>query len=156
MRVLLVSGLIVVVDQVTKAITRTSLSLHQSIPVIKDFFHLTYVTNDGMAFGIDFPYGVYIFTILAMIMTGVLLVYLWQVRDRPLLLRLALSLIIAGAVGNLIDRLLFGEVVDFMDFMIRGHHWYVFNVADSAVTVGMALFLYHSFFIQPKTAAPSH
>jgi signal peptidase II len=59
-------------------------------------------------------------------------------------------LILAGAVGNLIDRLLFGKVVDFFDFMLGDYHWYIFNVADSAVTIGMILFLYFSFIIQPK------
>ena len=65
-------------------------------------------------------------------------------------MRLSLALILAGAVGNLIDRLLFGQVVDFFDFMIGDYHWYIFNVADSAVTIGMILFLYFSFIIQPK------
>jgi signal peptidase II len=65
-------------------------------------------------------------------------------------MRLSLALILAGAIGNLIDRLLFGEVVDFFDFMIGDFHWYIFNVADSAVTIGMFMYLYFSFYVQPK------
>ena len=65
-------------------------------------------------------------------------------------MRLSLALILAGAIGNLIDRLLFGKVVDFFDFMIGNYHWYIFNVADTAVTIGMILYLYFSFFVQPK------
>ncbi len=150
MSVLLVSVAIVILDQVTKALTRNSLELYQSVPVIKNFFHLTYVTNDGIAFGMNVPGGTYLFTIVAVFMTGLLSWYLWQSRNKAFLLRLSLAVILAGAVGNLVDRLFYGKVVDFLDFMIGSYHWYIFNIADSAVTVGMGLFLYYSFFRDSK------
>ena len=89
------------------------MDLHESIPLIQDFFHLTYVSNDGMAFGINFPAGIYVFTFVSFIASIGLAWYLWTVRTENFLLRLSLAFILAGAVGNLIDRILFGEVVDF-------------------------------------------
>ncbi len=150
MSVLLVSVAIVILDQVTKALTRNSLELYQSVPVIKNFFHLTYVTNDGIAFGMNIPGGGYFFTIIALFLTGLLIWYLWQSRSKAFLLRLSLAVILAGAMGNLVDRVLYGKVVDFLDFMIGSYHWYIFNIADSAVTVGIGLFLYYSFFRDSK------
>jgi len=149
--VLTISFLIVIIDQISKYLVRSSMGLHETIPLIKDFFHLTYVSNDGMAFGINFPGGIYIFTIASFILTIFLIGYLWHERNGHILLRIGLALIIAGAIGNFIDRLIFKEVVDMFDFIFWGYHWYIFNVADSAVTVGMILYLLYSFFLQPKT-----
>lgn len=154
MRVLLVSAVMVIIDQITKALTRTSMTVYESFPVIQDFFHITYVTNDGMAFGIDFPGGIYIFSTVSIIFTAFLSWYLWQIKDHGFILRLGIALILAGAVGNLIDRLLFGEVVDFLDFMLAGHHWYVFNIADSCVTVGMGFIIFDSFILERKKIVP--
>jgi len=151
-------GLIVAVfalDQWSKWAIKTSFNLYQSKPVIQDFFHLTYVTNDGMAFGLNFPGGIYLFSAVSIILTGVIFFYLWKEQHNHILMRLGLALILAGAVGNLIDRILFGTVVDFFDFMIAGHHWYIFNIADSSVTVGMTIFLYFSFIVQPKLQTTS-
>ena len=150
MKILQVSAVVVVLDQITKALTRSYLDLYDSVPVITNFFHLTYVTNDGMAFGLNFPGGRFVFLIVSIILTVVIFMYLWIEKNNHILMRLSLALILAGAVGNLIDRLLFGYVVDFFDFMIGDYHWYIFNVADSAVSIGMILFLYFSFIIQPK------
>ncbi len=151
MIVLTISFLIVIIDQISKYLVRSSMELHETIPLIKNFFHLTYVSNDGMAFGINFPGGIYIFTVASFILTIFLIGYLWYERNGHILLRIGLALIIAGAIGNFIDRLMFKEVVDMFDFIFWGYHWYIFNVADSAVTVGMILYLAYSFFLQPKT-----
>ncbi len=150
MRVLFVTVFLLILDQITKTLTRVQMDLHESIPIIQNFFHLTYVANDGMAFGINFPAGIYVFTFVSFVASIGLAWYLWHVRKATLLLRISLAFILAGAVGNLIDRVLFQEVVDFLDFMIAGHHWPVFNVADSSVTVGMFFFLYYSLILQPK------
>lgn len=150
MIVLTISLIIVILDQISKHLVRSTMELHDSISVINNFFHLTYVTNDGMAFGINFPGGIYIFTIASFILTLILIAFLWKERNESLIMRISLALIIGGAIGNFIDRFLFKEVVDMFDFVFWGHHWYIFNVADSAVTVGMILYLIHSFFIQPK------
>ena len=150
MRVLFVSAILVLADQVSKAIVVRTMSLYESVPVIENFFHFTYITNDGMAFGIDFPFGYFIFSLVSALLTIFLFWYLWSVRNDSLVIRLGLAMIIAGAVGNLIDRLMLGEVIDFLDFMIGNFHWYVFNLADSYVTVGMVLILTDSIFLEKK------
>jgi len=153
MRILFVSAALVLADQISKAIVRNSMSLYESIPVIREFFHFTFVTNDGMAFGINFPFGIYIFSGISFIFTGVLLWYLWTIQDHGLVIRTGVALILAGAVGNLIDRVFLGEVVDFLDFMIGDYHWYVFNLADSYVTVGMGFVLFDSLILERKRAS---
>lgn len=150
MNVLLLTGIILVLDQISKVWIRSSLMLHESSPVIENFFHLTYVTNKGMAFGLNFPGGIIFFTLASLIMSGVLLYYLWKERQSHILLRISLAFILGGALGNLIDRIFMQKVVDFLDFMIGDYHWYIFNIADSSVTIGIVLFLWYSFFIQPK------
>ena len=150
MRILFVSVLLVFADQISKILVRINMSLYESIPVITNFFNLTYVTNDGMAFGINFPFGIYIFSTISFIFTVFLFWYLWTIKENGIVIRTGVALIIAGAVGNLIDRIFLGSVVDFLDFMIGNYHWYVFNFADSYVTIGMGFILYDSFFLEPK------
>ena len=150
MRVLFVSAVLVLADQISKTIVVKTMSLYESIPVIKNFFHFTYITNDGMAFGIEFPFGYFIFSAVSILLTLFLFWYLWSVRNHSIVIRLGLAMIIAGAIGNLIDRLFLGEVIDFLDFMIGNFHWYVFNLADSYVTVGMTLILIDSIILEKK------
>ena len=150
MRILFVSVLLVFADQISKILIRINMSLYESIPVITNFFNLTYITNDGMAFGINFPFGIYIFSTISLIFTVFLFWYLWTIKEEGIVIRTGVALIIAGAVGNLIDRIFLGSVVDFLDFMIGNYHWYVFNFADSYVTIGMGFILYDSFFLEPK------
>ena len=150
MKILFVSAIMVLADQISKTVVRNTMSLYESIPVIPDFFHLTYVTNDGMAFGINFPFGIYVFSAISIIFTGFLFWYLWSIKDDEIVVRTGVALILAGAIGNLIDRILLGEVVDFLDFMIGDFHWYVFNLADSCVTVGLGFVLYDSLILNRK------
>ena len=150
MKVLFVSAILVLADQISKTIVVKTMSLYESIPVIQNFFHFTYITNDGMAFGINFPFGYYIFTSLSVLLTLFLFWYLWSVRTHSIVIRLGISFIIAGAIGNLIDRIFLGSVIDFLDFMIGNFHWYVFNLADSYVTVGMVLVLVDSIILEKK------
>ena len=150
MRILFVSSILVLTDQLSKFVVRKTMLLYESIPVIPEFFHLTYVTNDGMAFGINFPFGIYIFSTISIIFTIFLFWYLWTIKDQGIIIRIGVGLIIAGAIGNLIDRVFLGEVVDFLDFMIGNYHWYVFNLADSYVTVGMGFILYDSLILERK------
>ena len=150
MRILFVSSILVLTDQLSKFVIRKTMFLYESIPVIPDFFHLTYVTNDGMAFGINFPFGIYIFSTISIIFTIFLFWYLWTIKDQGIIIRIGVGLIIAGAIGNLIDRVFLGAVVDFLDFMIGNYHWYVFNLADSYVTVGMGFILYDSLILERK------
>ena len=150
MKVLFVSAILVLADQISKTIVVKTMSLYESIPVIQNFFHFTYITNDGMAFGINFPFGYYIFTSVSVLLTLFLFWYLWSVRTHSIVIRLGISFIIAGAIGNLIDRIFLGAVIDFLDFMIGNFHWYVFNLADSYVTVGMVLVLVDSNILEKK------
>ena len=155
MGVLFITALIITADQISKSLVKSTMTLHESIPAIPGFFHLTYVLNKGMAFGIDLPIGISFFSGISLIITCFLVWILWCERKNNLLMRISLALILGGAIGNLIDRILFGEVVDFFDFMIGDFHWYIFNIADSAVTVGIILMLFYSFLFKPKVQ-PTH
>ena len=150
MGVLFITALIITADQISKSLIKSTMTLYDVIPVIPGFFQLNYITNKGMAFGINLPVGISFFSGISLIITCFLVWILWRERKNNLLVRISLAFILGGAIGNLIDRILFGEVVDFFDFMIGDFHWYIFNVADSSVTIGMILFLYFTFYIQPK------
>ena len=142
---------IVTLDQWSKWAIKTSFQLYESKPVIQDIFHFTYVTNDGMAFGLSFPGGKHILLVMTILLTGFIVGFLWKEKDGHPLVKYGLALILSGAIGNLIDRLFYGKVVDFLDVMVGDFHWYIFNVADSAVTVGMVLFIIHSFLIEESS-----
>ena len=143
--------IIVALDQWSKWAIKTSFQLYESKPVIQDVFHFTYVTNDGMAFGLSFPGGKHILLVMTILLTGFIVGFLWKEKDGHPLVKYGLALILSGAIGNLIDRLFYGKVVDFLDVMVGNFHWYIFNVADSAVTVGMVLFIIHSFLIEESS-----
>ena len=151
MFVLWITFAVFLLDQFTKWKVKSNFDLYQSKQIIENFFHITYVTNDGMAFGLSMPGGRSILLLLSALLTVLIFWYLWRERSNHIVIRLSLALILAGALGNIIDRTLYGSVVDFLDFMIGDFHWYIFNVADSSVTIGMILFMYYSFFIEPRT-----
>jgi len=150
MKILFASAIMVLADQISKTVIRSTMTLYESITVIPGFFHITYITNDGMAFGINFPFGIYIFSGISIIFTIMLFWYLWTIKEEGIVIRSGIGFILAGAIGNLIDRLFLGEVVDFLDFMIGDLHWYVFNLADSFVTIGMGIILYDSIVLEKK------
>ena len=141
---------IIALDQWSKWAIKTSFNLYQSKPVIQDFLHFTYVTNDGMAFGLSFPGGKHVLLIMTILLTGFIVGFLWKEKNGHPLIKYGLALILGGAIGNLIDRLLYGKVVDFLDLMIGNFHWYIFNIADSSVTIGMILFIIHSIYVEQK------
>ena len=147
-------GLIIAIfvfDQITKWYIHNYMDLYQSLPVIEDFFYLTYITNDGMAFGLTLPGGQTALSILSILMTFVLIYFFWIERKSHFTIKIGLSLIIAGAIGNLIDRLLAGKVIDFLHIKIGSYwEWYVFNIADTSVSIGMVFFIIHSFYFQEK------
>ena len=139
---------IIALDQWSKWAIKTSFNLYQSKPVIQDLLHFTYVTNDGMAFGLSFPGGKHILLVITILLTGFIIGFLWKEREGHPLVKYGLALILSGAIGNLIDRFLYGKVVDFLDLMIGDFHWYIFNIADSSVTIGMVLFIVHSIIFE--------
>lgn len=135
---------LIVLDQLTKYWIDSSMVLHDSIPMLNGFFSITYVRNPGAAFGFlagaspAFRYAFFIAVNIVAI--TLILSYIRKATMAEFRLILALSFIMAGAVGNLIDRVRFGEVVDFLDFYIGSFHWPAFNVADSSIFLG-AFFL---------------
>ncbi|OKY74451.1 MAG: signal peptidase II [Desulfobulbaceae bacterium DB1] len=142
--------LVVVADQYTKWLVMSRFSLYETISVLPGFFNLTYLHNTGAAFGLlanaDPAWRVYFFVGIA---CGALVFVLYafqQYRRRGLLYLFVFSFIGGGAAGNLIDRVRFGSVVDFLDFYVGAYHWPAFNVADSAIVVGVGLFLLAGFF----------
>ncbi|MBI5048649.1 MAG: signal peptidase II [Deltaproteobacteria bacterium] len=135
-----ISIAVVILDQLTKAIITHYISLHQSIEVIGGFFNITHVRNPGAAFSL-FRDSNEIFRTLFLIgvsMVALIVVFfVYRKIENNLPYRIAMSLIAGGAVGNLIDRIQFGEVIDFLDVYIGRYHWPAFNVADSAITTGV-------------------
>lgn len=141
MQVLIVSAGIVLLDQITKYLIKANFSLHESVGMIGSLLRLTYVENTGIVFGISVGGALPLFTFLSMIAVGFVIYFLYRERTGPLGSRLGLALVLGGAIGNLIDRVLRGSVVDFLDFGFGSHRFYIFNIADSAVTVGVAIYL---------------
>ncbi len=140
-----IAALVVLVDQVTKAIVRTQLDLHESVTVIPGVFDLTRVHNTGVAFGflnpIDFPYKAVILSLIPIAALVGLAVYSATLEPSQRLTRTGLAFVIGGAAGNLIDRLTAGYVLDFFDVYRGDWHFWAFNVADAAINVGVALMI---------------
>jgi signal peptidase II len=141
---------IVLLDQVTKLWIAASMRLHQSIPIIEGFFDLTYVRNTGAAFsmfaGHSATFRVPFFVIVSTVAVVVILSF---VRSTPANQKAALlgcAFVLGGAVGNLIDRIAYGEVIDFLDVYYRGWHWPAFNVADTFISTGVILLLIRGVF----------
>jgi signal peptidase II len=137
----LVAGLIVVADQVTKALVRLFIPLHASRTVVPGFLDLTHVQNSGAAFGIlnasDFPLKQALIAVVATAALISIAIYAARLSPHQRLARWGLALILGGAAGNLIDRVIAGYVVDFVDVYWKNYHFWAFNVADSAITVGV-------------------
>ena len=140
---------VVAVDQLTKWLIQANFLLHDSREVIPGFFNLTYITNTGAAFGILAGQHSTLRQLFFVAVAGAALLVIilgWrQLCGEQRLMPHALGLIAGGAVGNLIDRLRFGAVIDFLDVYVNDHHWPAFNVADSAITIGVGLFLLASW-----------
>ncbi|MBF0558238.1 MAG: signal peptidase II [Nitrospirae bacterium] len=132
------SMIIVVLDQLTKHFIQTNFRYEDNVTMqVTSFFNIVHVHNIGSAFGMFKGLGNTVFIIIAL--AAILLITVLIVRDRRN--RLPLALILGGAVGNITDRISLGHVVDFLDFHAGSHHWPSFNVADSALTVGISLLL---------------
>ncbi len=167
---LLIIGFMVFLDQVSKYIIKTQMDLIESKPVLGSFFQITYVENDGAAFGVQLG-SPKIFLALSVIAAILVLYYLIRMRDKNWLPQLALAFIAAGAIGNLTDRFINGKVVDFFDIeffdiyipsfnflgiTLSGYsmtRWPVFNVADIAITCGMIIIISYLIFVGDPLAA---
>lgn len=135
---------IVVLDQVTKYLAKTYLKPVGSIPLIQNVFHFTYVENRGAAFGI-LQNQRWLFIVLTVVVSAVIVYYLFTRSQESIVLTIALSMILGGAIGNLIDRLRLGYVVDMLHFVLIDYP--VFNVADSFVVIGTILLAYYILFM---------
>ncbi|PLX72276.1 MAG: signal peptidase II [Desulfuromonas sp.] len=143
-RILLaVTVISVVLDQWTKYLVDKTFELHESVSLIDNFLALTYVRNKGAAFGIlaDSAIRIPFFITVSIVASCAIFWYYRKTTEQQRLLHWSLSLIFSGAIGNLIDRIRFGEVVDFVDAHWYQHHWPAFNVADSAICIGVGLLL---------------
>ncbi len=140
MRSLWISGVVLFLDQVSKLIVMESMFLGESIPVLGSFFRLTYIQNPGAVFGMRLGGNVVhlIFAGVALIMVAVMWI---RLPPNQRVASAGLALVLGGAVGNVVDRIRFGAVVDFLDFGIGSLRWWVFNVADASVTVGAGLLI---------------
>lgn len=152
------SLLTIILDQSSKLAVDSFMQLYQSIPVLP-YFNLTYVHNTGAAFSFLSQAGGWqrwFFAGLATMISIAIAIWLRKLQKHEILLAIALSLILGGAVGNLIDRLAYGYVIDFLDVYYGNWHWPAFNIADSAITLGVALMLAESFGLgQQKKAHPN-
>jgi signal peptidase II len=148
---LLLALTVLVLDQATKWLALASLDPYEPM-VVTPFFNLVLVWNRGVSFGMlsgDPAWGPWYLTGMSAAIGAFLIV--WLYRESRVVTRVALWLVLAGAVGNIIDRLRFGAVVDFLDFHAFGYHWPAFNVADSAIVVGAGLILLDSLWLSQGT-----
>jgi signal peptidase II len=147
---------VILLDQISKYIVLRTIALHESIPVISGFFSLVHTRNRGMAFGLmnrpgsDFSF----YFLVAATIAAVILLLFWftKLKDEERRLIFGISLILGGAIGNLIDRLRLREVIDFLDFYIGTYHWPAFNLADSAITLGTFWVAINLLFYSPKSS----
>ena len=145
---------IIIIDQVTKAIVQQKFALGESVSIINNLFSLTYVRNPGAAWGMAGQAHEYIRLALLFILPVIacfwLIYAVWTTRNTSLNLCLSYSLIFSGAVGNLIDRFSMNYVVDFLDFFWGSHHFPAFNVADSAITIGAAILIFETLYLESR------
>lgn len=139
MAAFIIAVFIVLLDQITKYAVSTNMQIGDSIPIIPGLFYLTSHRNPGAAFGILANQRWFFVVTTIAVIIGLIWYLLKTAKQGKTLLNVALSLILGGAAGNFIDRLAFGKVVDFLDFHYRSFYYPIFNIADSAIVVGVGL-----------------
>ncbi|MBW2432007.1 MAG: signal peptidase II [Deltaproteobacteria bacterium] len=149
-RLAVIAGAIILLDQVSKEIVLRSIPLNTTIPVVDGFFSLSHIHNPGGAFGLMANFSPVvrsiIFLFISSLAVGLIFYFYKKTPAHYAWLSAAFAMIFGGAIGNLIDRIRFGIVVDFLDFYLGNLHWPAFNVADSAISIGIGIFLYHLVF----------
>ncbi len=152
----LIGGGTIILDQITKLLIQKAFRLHESVVVIQDFFSLTYIRNPGAAFGLfadqSAGFRSIFFLVVSIVALSILLYFLAQTPQEDRSSLVAISLLFGGAIGNLIDRVRLGEVVDFLDFYVGQFHWPAFNVADSAITIGISLLMLNLFWLKKEVS----
>lgn len=147
--VLSLAGLVIALDQITKLYIDHHFYLHESVSIIPNFFHLTYIRNTGAAFGLlaraPESFRIPFFILIPLIALTVIVLIFKKTKDTELFMVTALSLIMGGAIGNFIDRLRFNYVIDFLDFhWLNIYHWPAFNVADSSIVIGVVILILYT------------
>ncbi len=146
-------------DQITKALIARNIALNSGIEVVPNFFHLVHIRNKGAIFGFFSQSGnIWVFVLLtlaSLAALGLVIYYFFKTPPNEKILKISLSLIIAGALGNLIDRVFRGSVIDFLDFSVKGWHWPSFNVADSCISIGALLLVFVFLFKRSSKCSPS-
>ncbi len=146
-KLVVVAGGIILLDQFTKGLILRYLPFNNSIPVIKGFFNITHIRNPGGAFGLMANLSPIlrsiVFLFISSLAVGLIFYFYQKTPAKYSWLAAAFALIFGGAIGNLIDRIRLGMVIDFLDFYVGGLHWPAFNIADSAISIGIGIFLYH-------------
>jgi signal peptidase II len=147
-------ALSLILDQWTKVLAREKLRGHEMVTVVKGFFNLRYSENTGVAFGMfqTLPGGRILLTLVAVVAFVLVLHYLRKTEATHTRMHAALGLVGGGAIGNLVDRILYGRVTDFIVWHYKGHEWPAFNIADAALVVGVAL-MGLDMLLAPKPAA---
>ena len=148
LRWLWLSLIIILLDQLTKQVIESSFLVFETLPVLP-FFNLTLAYNEGAAFSFlsdQSGWQRWFLSGVAAVVALILVTWMRRLKSEEWMIALSLSLIVGGAVGNLIDRILFGHVIDFLDFFLGQRHWPAFNIADSAITIGVGLMLYDALF----------
>jgi signal peptidase II len=150
---------LIAADQVSKAAIRATIPLYESVEVIPGLLNLTHVLNTGAAFGVfsglDFPYKGVLVSLMATAALAAIVFYAMTLGSETRLSRFALTLVVAGAVGNLIDRFVAGAVVDFVDVYVGTWHFWAFNVADSCISIGAVLLILDMFRTGSHVPSPA-
>ncbi len=149
MLALVVAILVTVADQYTKAWVRGSMALAESHPIIPGLFNLTYLRNTGAAWGMFSGHNLAL-TVLSLVMLVLMVVFRRSFLNNSRAHSLALGLLCGGILGNVLDRIRHDWVTDFLDFHVAGHHWPAFNIADSAICVGVGIYVLTSFLAERR------
>lgn len=154
-----VSGVLVIMDQYSKLMVSLHIPLNYSVKVVEGFFSLTHIRNSGVAFGLfasqQSEYKALMFVAISTVAIIAILVIFHQTPKEKKMVQMGLVLIFSGAIGNLIDRVLHGEVIDFVDFFINRHHFPAFNIADSCITIGVTLMVIDLFCGEASSESPA-
>lgn len=144
MLIVILAIVFLVIDIVSKVIVSNFMNVYDSVVIIKDFFYITYVRNTGAAWSI-FADNTWIVIILSLIIIGIIIMYIYKRKPKTILEKIGYSLILGGAIGNFIDRIVYGYVIDFFDFYIFGYDYPIFNLADIFIVIGVMLLVIYTW-----------
>ena len=154
-----VGSLVVLIDQITKIWVDKTMRVYESTPIVSGLLDLHYIRNTGAAFGFlsgsHAGFRIPFFILVSAVAIGIILFLFYKLEDSEVMMPLALSLVLGGAIGNLIDRIRLGEVIDFLLFHYKAFQWPAFNVADIGITVGVTLLVLKIFLFERRQPAKS-